>query len=309
MLELNKTTDPTELSSESNEFVHDLRNLMGLIQFVFNVHGSELDGVPRLKALKEKYDDICDLIRETNAGPSLRLAALAIVQEANVICHELDEIMLEIVETRETDLRGHEIVVRCLKYFRETLEAYKDEKENVAEIACSSFLECFTKCLRNYFEYQGITLSFRDFTDGELTTISMPELALFNIILELVRNAADSIELAEIGDGMVEIELRRASGDFALPGVSVLIRDNGHGISNGFEDYIFKRGATTKLMGTGKGLAMIRDILNKYGGQISLISNSRRGAVFEIFFLQPDDVENLMTDCNEVMLSMIAEEE
>ena len=65
-------------------------------------------------------------------------------------------------------------------------------------------------------------------------------------------------------------------------GVTLLVRDNGCGMSPDVIDQAFIPFFTTKQAGTGIGLALCRQIILKHGGTISIDSEEGRGTTFTI---------------------------
>jgi signal transduction histidine kinase len=72
-----------------------------------------------------------------------------------------------------------------------------------------------------------------------------------------------------------------------MPGVRIVVADTGCGISPENLDRIFEPFFTTKKdTGTGLGLWVSRELIEKYGGQLSVRSSTagrRTGTVFSIF--------------------------
>jgi signal transduction histidine kinase len=65
----------------------------------------------------------------------------------------------------------------------------------------------------------------------------------------------------------------------------IMLRDNGPGVPDGLEDYVFeplRRGHAAKE-GQGIGLALVRSILRAHGGNISLRNDLKPGAAFEFW--------------------------
>ena len=65
----------------------------------------------------------------------------------------------------------------------------------------------------------------------------------------------------------------------------IMLRDNGPGVPDGLEDYVFeplRRGHSAKE-GQGIGLALVRSILRAHGGNISLRNDLKPGAAFEFW--------------------------
>jgi len=99
-------------------------------------------------------------------------------------------------------------------------------------------------------------------------------LRLEQVIINLLRNALDATKSTR--DPTIDIML--AQGDQ----VSVIVRDNGPGITD--LDNLFAPFYTTKLPGdgVGLGLAISSGIINDLGGRLTARNASRGGAIFEI---------------------------
>jgi PAS domain S-box-containing protein len=80
------------------------------------------------------------------------------------------------------------------------------------------------------------------------------------------------------------------AGDY----VQIAVQDNGSGIRAEHLAKIFEPFFTTKKTGTGLGLATVRSIVKRHGGQIGVESEVGRGTVFTVFLPladQPEQVE------------------
>ena len=101
---------------------------------------------------------------------------------------------------------------------------------------------------------------------------------LEQVVANLLRNAADSLEGAEPSDGR-RIDVRTTAED----GVVLLeVSDNGRGIAEGHLGKLFDPFFTTKEegKGTGLGLAVTYAIVQELGGKISVRNRSGGGASF-----------------------------
>jgi PAS domain S-box-containing protein len=94
-------------------------------------------------------------------------------------------------------------------------------------------------------------------------TLPMPADDLRQILTNIVSNACDALPPS---DGIIEIEIVRHDKT-----VSISIRDNGTGISPDNLTRVFEPFFTTKEdVGTGIGLWVTRDLVDKNGGRISV---------------------------------------
>ncbi|MDR1244776.1 MAG: HAMP domain-containing histidine kinase [Endomicrobium sp.] len=103
---------------------------------------------------------------------------------------------------------------------------------------------------------------------------SLIEQALIN----LLKNAVEACE--DLSDKEVLINAFRKNG------ISVItVSDNGKGILPETLDKIFIPFYTTKPKGSGIGLSFCRQVINRHGGSISVISGGKnKGAIFTISF-------------------------
>lgn len=99
-------------------------------------------------------------------------------------------------------------------------------------------------------------------------------LRVFN---NLVKNAVQSIPENRKGEIEIKAELQNEV-------VLVSVKDNGSGIPESMKEKIFVPNFTTKSTGTGLGLAMVKNIITSFGGEIWFESNENKGTVFYLTF-------------------------
>ena len=128
---------------------------------------------------------------------------------------------------------------------------------------CHSFLEgiCQTHHIR-------LTL---DLTD-EATPVHLDTTLFQQVLVNIVKNAIESIS----NEGEIRIETQPKT---------LIITDNGKGISPEVAQHIFTPFYSTKPQGQGLGLLLIRDILTKHGCTFTLLTNPDDGLTrFTIMF-------------------------
>ena len=118
--------------------------------------------------------------------------------------------------------------------------------------------------------------------DPSLPAVSGDHDQLIQVFLNLVRNAADA--LPETGGEItlttgyrpgVKCGAGLAGDRVSLP-LEVTVRDNGSGVPSDLLPYIFDPFVTTKVRGTGLGLALVAKIVGDHGGVIECDSVSGR---------------------------------
>jgi len=109
------------------------------------------------------------------------------------------------------------------------------------------------------------------------------------VLLNLCNNAAQSID--GVGRIEIETEVHRITtpqslthGD--LPSgrhVRIVVSDTGRGIEETTLEHLFEPFFTTRLAGTGLGLATVHEIVGEHGGAINVWSQPGVGSRFEVW--------------------------
>jgi PAS domain S-box-containing protein len=121
-----------------------------------------------------------------------------------------------------------------------------------------------------------------DIVGPDLTCQADPEL-LGRALLNLVVNAAQAIsldedrELVEGVRGHVRVEIRDAQQEIELA-----VIDDGPGLPEALAEDIFKPFFTTKIKGTGLGLAVVKQAVDAHSGRIEVLSKRGEGTRFNL---------------------------
>jgi two-component system, NtrC family, nitrogen regulation sensor histidine kinase NtrY len=99
---------------------------------------------------------------------------------------------------------------------------------------------------------------------------------LIRVFTNIIQNAIQAIP--ENRKGNISLSVTKIENNF----VRVTVSDNGEGISTEKAKNLFQPYFTTKSSGTGLGLAMCKDIIEKFGGSITYESIVDKGAQFYI---------------------------
>ena len=103
------------------------------------------------------------------------------------------------------------------------------------------------------------------------------------ILWNLLLNAAQAVAGARSGDGAAGT-VRVAISAEADGGASVLVEDDGPGMSAEEQAQLFTPFFTTKAKGTGLGLATVQRIVDAHGGLVTVESEAGRGTRFVVRF-------------------------
>ncbi len=98
---------------------------------------------------------------------------------------------------------------------------------------------------------------------------------LIRVLTNLVKNALQATEETENPEIIVDVT---SESEF----LKISVSDNGKGIANELKELIFEPKFTTKTSGMGLGLAMIKNIIEAYDGNISFTSEKNKGTTFTV---------------------------
>jgi signal transduction histidine kinase len=99
---------------------------------------------------------------------------------------------------------------------------------------------------------------------------------LIRVLTNLVKNAIQACD--EVSKPSVVVRVQKKNDK-----VCISVIDNGHGITQEHIDKIFEPKFTTKTSGMGLGLAMVKNIVQTYEGQIEVESSTPKGTSFRVW--------------------------
>jgi two-component system C4-dicarboxylate transport sensor histidine kinase DctB len=104
------------------------------------------------------------------------------------------------------------------------------------------------------------------------------QIQLEQVVLNLLSNALDAVA-ENIHDKTIKIDCVRSEGQIEL-----CISDNGPGVAPELYEQIFNPFFTTKEVdqGLGLGLSISYNIIQDFGGQLTVLHNRNRGAIFSL---------------------------
>ena len=99
---------------------------------------------------------------------------------------------------------------------------------------------------------------------------------LIRILTNLVKNAIQACE--EVTEPSIIVSVQKKNEKLCLS-----VTDNGQGITKEHIDKIFEPKFTTKTSGMGLGLAMVKNIVQTYDGQVGVESSTPKGTSFHVW--------------------------
>ncbi len=145
------------------------------------------------------------------------------------------------------------------------MPAQQDETLNVVKISKLS-LDIFNE---DYIYF---------FSDEEEVRARFDRTQLIRVITNLVKNSIQSIEQKNPSKPRIDVVVK-TDGAF----VNILVTDNGIGVPEENKNFIFEPQFTTKTSGMGLGLGMVKNIVETYGGTITLDSSEEK-TTFKVSF-------------------------
>lgn len=122
---------------------------------------------------------------------------------------------------------------------------------------------------------------FREGSNYSRSALNLPSEMLVTLIGNLVDNAFDAMNQSENYSTQKELLF----GIYSHPGaVLITVDDNGTGIAKEHLEHIFENGYSTKGEGRGTGLYQVKEMIERFGGTISVESQEGIGTSFSVSF-------------------------
>jgi signal transduction histidine kinase len=228
---------------------------------------------------KKRERDVASRLHHTE-----RLASFG--QLAAGLAHEIKnpvagiQGVLEILRDEATDETQRDLFERLIGETRRINETVQEllhfarpgEPRKVATDV-AELLEDAVRLLTAGFARRGISVGC--WTDPGLPPCSLDPAQIRQVLVNLVNNAGEAIE----SGGSIEI---RATEIPDGGGVILAVADDGPGIPRDQLERIFEPFHTTKVHGTGLGLAVARTLVAQHGGTIEVDSRVGRGSTFVV---------------------------
>ncbi len=159
---------------------------------------------------------------------------------------------------------------------RDMLVYAKDGIDVQASIfTIQALIDSLTQSVQAQLDHNGVSLVI----ENSVSDIKLKgnREALIGALLNLVMNSMHAK-----GKGPLKIELYLSMHD--ANAISITVKDNGIGIPGDIQASVFDPFVTTRPQGTGLGLAVVKSVVEKHGGEISLESEQGEGTRVTIIF-------------------------
>ncbi len=212
-----------------------------------------------------------------------RLAALG--QLAATVSHEirnplgtirnavytLDESLVgeEFVEVRKVAELAQRNVDRCDRIINEMLDFTRQRELIIEKLHLDHWLQSVLKELSvpdDVVVRRDLNCNTEVLFDAEL---------IRRVIINIMTNAFQAFLNYDVGQKIVSVSTHLSPEHF-----SVVVADNGPGISEEHLPRIFEPLFSTKGFGVGLGMAIVKNIIDDHGGEIDIVSTLGNGATF-----------------------------
>ncbi len=226
----------------------------------------QMESIIEAKNLNENLCYIFSGIRHEIGNPVNSLKMALTVLNKNIETYDKATIADFINRSLDEVIRI-EYLLKALKNF----SLY--ESPDFRNIRIDHFINNFTPLVQDDLKSKNIDL--RTIVGQGVQFVYTDSRALHHILLNLLSNAADAVE----GKNSPRIIISISSSS---SGVKIKIDDNGCGIPESDQKNLFKPFFTSKTQGTGLGLIIVKKMLMKLKGTISLHSDVHLGTTVTI---------------------------
>ena len=257
----------------------------------------ELDGIPCVLAITQDVTETRQLERQLRQAQKME----AVGQMVSGIAHDFNNMLSVImgysdlalqnkdatnpdcnnlVQIKKAAERAASLIRQLLGFSRERGFCSRVLDLNATVTGLNQMLD------RTLGEH--IQLSFRPSSAPVYVEADLGQIE--QVVMNLILNARDAMPKGghiRVETGLVDVQQAYVDGGMTLsPGhyATLSVSDDGCGMDKGTVDKIFEPFFTTKTTGTGLGLATVRDIVRRCGGQISVHSRPGQGTTFCLYF-------------------------
>lgn len=207
-----------------------------------------------------------------------------------VLTHEIMNSIAPIISLSETvaeraaengmNEKDYDVMIRSIQTIHRRSKGLLDFVENYRKLTripapvCKLFLlTSFLKGIQELLQTNDVRFDYQ--VKPEQLQINADPILMEQVLINLIKNAAEACK--DTGNPKVEIHAFQREGM-----THIIVSDNGSGIVPEALDKVFVPFFTTKNGGSGIGLSICRQIVNRHGGTISVQSVSGKGTEFSI---------------------------
>lgn len=191
----------------------------------------------------------------------------------------------EVLQPILDDIRSDQL--RAAAIINRMRELFKRRTIEVRAIRLEDTLDDVLKLIRSQMISRRV--AFRQIIQPRLPSVYGDRVHLTQVLLNLLMNSVQAMQSLPYDARHIVVE---AHSDDAKGEVEITVRDSGPGIPAGIADQLFTPFFTTKVGGTGIGLALSRTIIEAHGGRLWCDKHAAQtGATFRFTLRQAQTSE------------------
>ena len=165
------------------------------------------------------------------------------------------------------------MIVNQVSALKAMVDDFRDYARLPAPAPARLDLNALVSEVLGFYENSSIPITRR--LGDSLPAVWADSAQIRQVIHNLVQNAQDALENARMTGATPSIEVRT---ELAGETVRLSVSDNGSGFPEELMARIFEPYVTTKVRGTGLGLAMVKKIIDEHHGSVAIENRPSRGA-------------------------------
>ncbi|MDL2208437.1 HAMP domain-containing histidine kinase [Parabacteroides sp. OttesenSCG-928-O15] len=274
------------------------KSLRRMRQLISNIHYGDLNVSFPIQPGKEYERQLIEAMNEALSAFRDRLYQ-SVVSEAEteawqklirVLTHEIMNSIAPIISLSETvteraeqngmNEKDYEIMLQAIRTIHRRSKGLLDFVENYRKLTRIPVpvLQPFSvkplfQDIQELLYAEQITFTYN--VKPDTLRMNADRTLMEQVLLNLIKNAAEACK--EVENPMIVLEACQREGKTVLT-----VSDNGEGIVTEALDKVFVPFFTTKTGGSGIGLSICRQIINRHGGSISVDSTQGKGTLFTL---------------------------
>ena len=254
---------------------------------VLNCTCTTLSGEEGVSAYVLVFDDVTGLLqaqRDAAWGEVARRLAHEIKNPLTPIQLAAERIRrryLDRMQDMEAEVldRATHTIVQQVEAMRDMVNAFSEyaraPEMNIARVDLNGLIQEVTELYRLQDSHSAIRLDL----DQRLEGLDADAVRLRQVLHNLVRNALEALEHQEPAQITISTTVLR---DGARDSVEIRVQDNGPGFDRETLEKVFEPYVTTKIRGTGLGMAIVKKLVEEHGGSISAENHPEGGACITV---------------------------
>ncbi len=170
--------------------------------------------------------------------------------------------------------QGMQTIHRRSKGLLEFVENYRKLTRLPAPIRCPVSVRELLQDLQKLFSEEYIRIEIPQTN----RTVQIDRTQIEQVLINLIKNAKEAC--GKVQNPLIEVKMNPTMSWQCL----IAVQDNGEGILPEVQDKIFVPFFTTKTSGSGIGLSLCKQIMNRHGGNITVQSIVGQGSCFTLQF-------------------------